>query len=166
MDDLPLSTQTAVNRLAVTGFDTTNSAQQVVEQLIPGAEDNTNGVIYVTGKSFVGLPTGHTQFTIPNNDVDYSAKATPGNLLWITCTNANAAVRYLQIHNKTSAPSSGNTAYLSVSIPAGGSVTLGPNVWGEAGLNLSTGVAIGVSTAHGTFTAATTTDHFITGAYV
>jgi len=45
-------------------------------------------------------------------------------------------------------------------------VTLGSDFFGNNGLALSTGIAIGISTAATTFTAATTTDHVVTGMYI
>lgn len=99
-----------------------------------------------------------------------SVKATPGNLYWVSCSNANAAVRYLQIHDKASAPTAGNTPILSFVIPAGTaaapsiaeitSAMLGPSIY------CATGIALGISTTAGTYTAATANEHQTNWGYV
>lgn len=147
------------------------SSLSVTEQLAPAYEDNANGVAAVQHKPTITPTYSGTSFQAVLNDVDISAKATPGNLLSIRATNINAAVRYLQVHNKATAPSGGDTAAISIPIPAGtaaapGAVMLGNDFFGNNGLYLSTGIAIGISTAATTFTAATTTDHVVTGMYV
>lgn len=143
----------------------------VTEQYAPAYEDNANGVAGVQQKPIVSPLYSGTAFQAVLNDVDISAKAAPGNLLSIRATNINAAIRYLQIHNKASAPSGGDSATISIPIPAGTStapsvVQLGNEFFGNNGLYLSTGISIGISTAATTFTAATTTDHVVTGMYV
>lgn len=148
-----------------------NGNTKVVEQYAPVAEDNVNGVYGVLPKPVSAAGYSGTPFQAVLDDVDVSVKGTAGNLLSIRATNINAAIRYLQIHNKASAPTSGDTALLSFPIPAGTStapavVELGSEFFGANGLRLSTGVAIGISTAATTFTAATTTDHVVSGMYV
>lgn len=147
------------------------SAVSVTEQLAPAYEDNANGVAGVQHKPVISPLYSGTPFQAVLNDVDISAKAAPGNLLAIRATNINAAIRYLQIHNKASAPAGGDTALISIPIPAGSAtapavVTLGNEFFGNNGLSLTTGIAVGISTAATTFTAATTTDHVVTGMYV
>ena len=99
-----------------------------------------------------------------------SVKATPGNLYFVTVTNANAAVRWLQVHNKTSAPTAGNTALASFLVPAGtatapGILTLGLNEFAPS-MYCSSGVALGVSTVAATYTAATAADHYTNWGFV
>lgn len=143
----------------------------VTEQLAPAYEDNASGVAAVAHKPVISALYSGTLFQAVLNDVDIAAKGAPGNLLSIRATNINAAIRYLQIHNKATAPAGGDTAALSIPIPAGSAtapavVTLGNEFFGNNGLFLTTGIAIGISTAATTFTAATTTDHVVTGMYV
>lgn len=150
-------------------YDSTNTGIQVVEQLVPAAEDNTNGVIGVLAKpavtsTYSGTP-GHAE-----DDADVSVKATPGQLLSVVATNENAAVRYLQIHNKASAPTAGEAAVVSYIIPAGttaapGRIQLTMADFGNNGLHLSTGIALGISTAIDTFTAATAGECFLSYVY-
>lgn len=141
----------------------------VAEQLAPAYEDNTNGIAGVLQKPVVTNIYSGTAF-FAGDDADVSVKATPGNLLSIRATNENAAVRYLQLHNKASAPTSGESAVISFIIPGGtaaapGVITLGADFLGQNGLYFSTGVAVGISTAIGTFTAATAGECFISGVY-
>lgn len=141
----------------------------VVEQLVPAAEDNTNGVIGVLAKPVVASSYSGTIVHV-EDDADISIKATPGQLLAIQATNENAAVRYLQIHNKASAPGAGETAVASFLIPAGsgtapGVVRVGSEFFGNNGIHLSTGIAIGISTAIDTYTAATAGECFVTAVY-
>lgn len=112
-----------------------------------------------------------SQFAAILNDVDISVKATAGYLRSLVVTNINAAVRYIQVHNKASAPAGADTPIWSIPIPAGTAnapaiVILGADIFGPGGLSCTTGVSIGVSTTAGTFTAATTTDHTVHGMYV
>lgn len=148
-----------------------NGNTKVREQYAPVAEDNVNGVYGVLPKPVSAAGYSGIPFQAVLDDVDISVKGSAGNLLSIRATNINAAIRYLQIHNKATAPTSGDTALLSFPIPAGTStapavVELGSEFFGANGLRLSTGVAIGISTAATTFTAATTTDHVVSGMYV
>jgi hypothetical protein len=134
-------------------------------------EDSANNLMATQNKPVASSTYTGTSFIAVLNDVDISVKGSAGNLLSITCTNINAAIRYLQIHNKASAPASGETAILSFPIPAGTStapatVSVGRDFFGQHGHYFSTGIAVGVSTAAATFTAATTTDHVVNGTFV
>lgn len=75
--------------------------------------------------------------------------------------NANAAVRFLQIHNKDIAPIAGDVPFLSFRIAAGSSIQLGRDIFGVRGLNLPLGFAWGMSTTLATYTAATAGDHSV-----
>jgi hypothetical protein len=143
----------------------------VHEQYAPAAEDNTNQVIAQQIRPVAGSTYSPLTFGIFGTDVDLAAKGSAGNLFSIYATNINATVRYLQIHNKATAPANPNVPILSLPIPAGtstapSSIKLGREFFGEGGLYLSTGVAIGISTTEATFTAATITDHDYFGQYI
>lgn len=94
-----------------------------------------------------------------SNDVDYLVKNVAGMLGSIWVVNYSTSLLWLQIHNKTSVPTSGNTAYKWYPVPAGVDannpkiITLGANELGRSGLHLDTGIAIGISTVKTTFTA-------------
>lgn len=148
-----------------------NRAVKIDADTLAAGEDLTNNVLGVAHKPVASSTYSGTSFVAVLNDVDISVKASAGNLLSISCSNINAAIRYLQLHNKASAPSAGETATFSFPIPAGSgtapsTVTIDRDFLGPNGHYFSTGIAVGVSTAAATFTAATTTDHVVNGTYV
>lgn len=89
------------------------------------------------------------------------------NIHSITATNTNAAIRYLQLHNKATAPAGGDVPVLSFPIPAGtatdpGVVTFTEDDFGREGLNFALGLGWAISTTLATFTdSATSTDHIV-----
>lgn len=134
-------------------------------------EDLANAVFAVNAKPVSGAAYSWTAFSNFGAATAISVKAGPGNLGWIVCTNENAAVRFLQIHNKASAPAAAEVPLLSFPIPAGTAAApavliIGVGTWGQGGQFLSTGVAVGISTTEGTYTAATATDHTLAGGSV
>lgn len=139
--------------------------------LIAG-EDLTNNVLGTQRKPVASsIYSGIAFNAVETASVAISVKATAGNLLSVIVTNYNAALRYLQIHNKASAPANPNVPVISIPIPAGtatapGKLELSTAFFGDGGYFLSTGVAVGVSTTGGTYTAATAADHVIAGFYV
>lgn len=92
-------------------------------------------------------------------------KASAGNVYSIMATNSNATVRYLQLHNKATAPVATDVPVLSIPIPAGtvnnpGAILLDSNYFGKNGRRLSVGVSWAISDALATYTAgATASDH-------
>lgn len=148
-----------------------NANLKTREQYAPTAEDNVNNLYATTVRPVSSSSYTGVAFSAILNDVDISVKNAAGNLLSVSASNINAAIRYLQIHNKASAPAGGDTPVFSFPIPAGTStapatVSLGREFLGQHGQHLTAGVAIGISTVAATFTAATTTDHTVNGTYV
>lgn len=94
-----------------------------------------------------------------------AAKASTGNLFSVYCSNTNAAVRYLQIHNKATAPAGTDVPVSSFLIPAGtatapATIVLDASYFGTNGKYLSTGVSWAISTTNATFTdSATASEH-------
>lgn len=159
----------STGQVAAIGIDVARNVK-THEQYAPVAEDNNNGVIAVMHKPFYGSAYSATPFAIFGTDVDLAVKTSAGNIYSIVATNINAAVRYIQIHNKASAPAGADVPILSLPIPAGTSTApserkYGSEIFGANGLYLSTGVSVGISTTEATFTAATTTDHDYFGLY-
>ena len=113
-------------------------------------------------KTVEGAVEYPTWVDIPGNDVDVSAKATPGYLRAAIATNANAAIRYFQVHNKATAPAGGDVPVLSIPMAASNAqpLFLGEAHFGRGGKPFSIGIAGGISTTYATFTAATPADHF------
>ena len=106
-----------------------------------------------------GATTYRVLGTLPGN-----AKASPGSVLSVSCTNLNAATRYLQIFNSTGAPS--GTPLESYPVYGnGGVLILDSAYFGASGLPLSTGITFGFSTTALTYTAGTGTDCILVSRY-
>jgi hypothetical protein len=91
------------------------------------------------------------------------SKASAGTVQGFTATNANAAIRYFQLHNKATIPLATEVPLISLAVPALGSLTVefpGP------GHTFGTGIGWAWSTTVGTFTdAATANEHTNAVAY-
>ncbi len=76
-----------------------------------------------------------------------SVKASAGTVYMITASNVNAAVRYLKLYNKASAPTVGtDTPVLTFAIP-GNTAGAGTNIpVPTVGINFSTGIAFALTT--------------------
>ena len=86
-------------------------------------------------------------------------KSSAGNIYAISCSNANAVVRYFQVFNQTTAPSLGNTPDRSFPVyGSDGLLLLGQDIIGGNGIILTTGISWGFSTTRLTYTAATASD--------
>lgn len=73
-----------------------------------------------------------------------SIKASAGTVWSINATNTNAAVRYLKLYNKASAPTVGtDVPVLTVAIPATGFVKVDG---GSNGIRFATGIALAITT--------------------
>jgi len=130
------------------------------------------GIAKVAGSSFSG------QVTSPSLDANFGAatknasKGSAGNVFAAIFTNANAAVRYAQLHNKATAPVATDVPIYSLPIPAGtanapGMLRLNEEDFGHGGKQFVTGVGWAISTTVGTFTdAATAADHTVHVHYV
>jgi hypothetical protein len=99
------------------------------------------------------------------------AKAATGFLLAVNATNQNAAVRYLQVFNSATAPATGAIPVYAFVLPAGTAaapsiVNLTKEFFGAGGASFAAGIAFGVSTTLGTYTAATAADHVVNAHYV
>ena len=117
-------------------------------QAIAGAVTQTNAT------------TNYRQIgTLPGN-----AKASAGVLFSLSCTNLNAATRYLQIFNSAGAPS--GTPLESYPVYANAGVLfLDDAFFGPEGLAFSTGITFGFSTTPLTYTAGVGTDCILIARY-
>lgn len=93
-----------------------------------------------------------------------NVKASSGRVRFVRGTNANAAVRYLQLHNSTSTPAASAVPQRWIPVPAGTAaapavVELGEDFFGEDGERFQTGVAWAWSSTAATYTAGTAGDH-------
>lgn len=93
-------------------------------------------------------------------DASGVAKSTTGNLFGCYAINNNAAIRYLDFFDSSTAPAPNAVPRLQFGIPAsGGEIIIGSDFWQADGIGFAKGIAWGISTTKGTFTAATPGDH-------
>jgi hypothetical protein len=88
----------------------------------------------------------------------------------ITVTSQNAAMRYLQLFDTTTALAGGETPLVAYPINPGSStnlsnISLGEPDFGPNGLYFDKGLIWAVSTTLATYTAATAADHTVNGFY-
>lgn len=170
MPDYPtrnISSQEVLER----SFDGTIDSLKFSQSTLGYGDDTANNLTAVQNKPVASATYSANAFSARLNDVDIAVKTSAGVIKSITASNINAAIRYLQIHNKASAPANPDVPIFSFPIAAGSSTApsireIGTEFFGEGGYYLSTGISIGISTTADTFTAATTTDHVVNGTYV
>ena len=132
---------------------TVAGAGNVAEQLAPGAEDNTNSIYATIPKPLAVSTYCATLFSQFGTDPDVSVKTSAGNVFMFTVHNLNAATRYMQLHNKASAPANPDVPIITIAVPTGATVVLDEAFFGQTGINFSTGIAYGFSTTELTYTA-------------
>ncbi len=82
-------------------------------------------------------------------------KASPGNLFSLQAVNRSSVVTYVQLFNSASAPAGGAGAFAQFMIPPLGEIIVDAGFFTVNGIHFSTGIAWGISTTNGTYTAAT-----------
>lgn len=128
-------------------------------------EDLVNNVFGIITKPFIGSSYTLTTF-ISAATVTANIKASQGNLYSFQAVNNNAAARYIQFFDTATTPAGSATAKLSFYIPANSQKEITKTMLGDNGDNFVNGIAYGFSTAATIYTAATNTDHFITGKFL
>lgn len=73
--------------------------------------------------------------------------------------NANAADRYLQLHNLAAVPTGGEAPAEAFRAPTGSTIIVGTDYFTEPGKNFPLGLMFAWSTTRDTYTAATAADH-------
>lgn len=147
-------------------------AYDVKQAYLIAGEDLTNNLQAIAPQNVVSASYSATGFANAGAATKANQKASAGMLRSIRASNVNAAIRYLQVHNKASAPAGGDTAIFSFAIPAGtatapGITEIGAEFFGLVGYYLSLGVSWAISTTSGTFTdSATAAEHNTNGSYV
>lgn len=144
---------------------TTQGYAQNAEQFAPQAEDNTNAILAVCEKPLATNTYAPSLYTNFGTVTKANIKAVAGNALALHFHNANAAARYLQLHNKATAPVATDVPLYSWIVPAGTADNPGILILDHAwfcmsGGYFSTGLGWAVSTTQATFTdAATANEH-------
>ena len=95
-----------------------------------------------------------------------NVKSSSGRVLSVYMRNLNAAVRYLQLFNTATVPTTGDTPYYTFLIPASGYTVIDGTFFGPNGANFPTGIAFAFSTTEKTYTAGAASDHITQIQYV
>lgn len=135
----------------------TSGALNVDETQAAKAEDNSNSVFAISEK-FLGNNSYANPTAQNNSFTTFNAKASSGTLVYLSCINTTASVRYLQDHNTATTPAGAATAAEKWLIPANGMLVLGPKDLAGSGIYQTTGHAFANSTAAATYTAGTAGD--------
>lgn len=150
-------------------LDVNANLMATLATLVAG-EDITNAVLGTLMKPVASSTYSPSSFQDFGTATTFSVKASAGNVYALAVSNANAAVRYMQLHNKASAPAGGDTAAASYLIPAGTAAAPAireiPSVFFSPSYYLSTGIGLAISTTATTYTAATNGDHTVAVRYV
>lgn len=137
----------------------------------PGNTPNTSPWLFSPYPPTISAGVAPSNYKNAGAATKANIKASAGNVLSLRFTNANAAVRFLQLHNKATAPAGTDTAQRSFLVPAGTTtqpavLELDINYFAFAA-NFTTGIGWAVSTTDTTFTdSATASDHTIDLNYV
>jgi hypothetical protein len=152
-------------------YDEVNDAMKSIEQFGPQAEDNVNNVFGIMPRPVTSGTYAPTNYQNAGTVTKANIKASAASVFSIRITNANAAIRYLQLHNKATAPAAADTAQLYFLIPAGTAtqptvVELGMD-WFSPSEFFATGLGWAISTTATTFTdSATAADHNVKVRYL
>jgi len=149
---------------AVTVGGTTGIA--VIEQNAPQAEDNTNGIYAVVPKP-LAVATYTASVAINKGAANAAnVKASAGNLFSVYAYNTNAAARFLFLVDTAGAPVAGSASYLApILVPAGAQVLVGEDIFGQTGVQFSTGIGLAFMTTVGGGTLSTAGETFWTARY-
>lgn len=131
---------------------------KIEEQFSPRYEDNANGVAAIARAPLDSSTYAPSRNTGLGSSASISVKAAAGNVLWLYADNANAAVRYLQIHDSATAVAADAVPVASFRIPLLGAVTIDLSQVGS-GLYCASGICLAISTVHEKYTAATASEH-------
>lgn len=99
------------------------------------------------------------RFTNIGANSTLNVKASGGNVFSLICHNANAAARYVQLHNTATVPvTTVGVPVYSFYVPAGAQIGIGSDIFTNPGVNLAAGIAFAFSTTRDVYTAATAGD--------
>jgi hypothetical protein len=144
---------------------------KVTQATLSSGEDQTNNVLGVISKPVNSSSYAPLTYQQAGSVTKAVVKAGTGNVYSIRVTNANAAVRYFQLHNKTTAPAGTDTAQLYFLVPAGTATAPGVLVldmeFFAPSEYFSTGIGWAISTTSTAFTdSATAADTTTTIRYI
>jgi len=120
-------------------------------------------VVNPDGSSIGTAGTTATAYSIFNNygsNATLVVKASSGSVYSLSCYNANASTRYIQLHNRATVPTGGETPQASFPVFSNSETVIGTDFFGSLGESFSTGICFAFSTTQGTYTAGTAADQF------
>ena len=128
-----------------------------LSRLIAG-EDQTNNLQSVAIKPLAVSTYSFTSFQNYGANATLNVKASAGNVYGVSCYNANAAARWIQLHNTATTPGGGAVPLFSFLVPAGSQVVIDTDWFGLNGMAFSNGIAFAFSTAANSYTAGAAAD--------
>jgi len=87
-------------------------------------------------------------------------KASAGNVFAFTLENTGGTDSYFQLHNTATTPGGAAVPKKKFLVPAGTELTIGADYFGSGGMHFNTGIAFGLSSTAGTYTAEGTPGNF------
>lgn len=107
--------------------------------------DTTGQDAHLVPRTSGGLLISRTLSAATTNAT--SVKASAGQVYLIQATNINAAVRYLKLYNKASAPTVGtDVPVLTLLLPASATIPTPLYIEAEQGIQFTTGIALALTT--------------------
>lgn len=133
----------------VNGALLVNLAKQIA------GEDLDKNVLGIMQKPVTGGTYAPLNYSNSGTSAAANIKPAAGNVFSIVVTSTSTAVRYLQLHNKITPPTAGDTAQLNIVIPAGSATV--PWVEKRSAQDLITeyfsqGIGFAISSTYGTYT--------------
>jgi hypothetical protein len=123
------------------------------------AASNTGSLMARIGQIANSYSGDQNVYTARGTTTAAAVSATPATITGHMVNNRNAAIRWFQLFDRTTAPTAGTVPRVSIPITASGISFLPAMNYGSAGgLDFSTGLAWGMSTTEGTYTAATASE--------
>lgn len=135
------------------GIDQTTPGTTNAVQVVGGAADATNALLATAVKPIASSTYAPSLFQNLGANATLNVKASTGNVFSLTCYNANAASRYIQLHNTATTPAGAAVPIYSFLVPSLSQVVIGSDFFTTMGVNFSTGIAFAFSTTINTYTA-------------
>lgn len=128
-----------------------------LSSLIAG-ENQSKALIEIMHKLSIGSEYSAGLYADFGSNATLNFKASPGQLMSLNCYNDNAADRFIQVHDKTTAASAGDVPRLSFLVKTKQELSRGRDFFGQNGLYFSSGVTFAFSTTRNTYTAGAAAD--------
>lgn len=105
-----------------------------------------------------GVGNAPSNFKNAGANATLNVKAAAGNVFSLNCHNANAADRYIQLHDTATVPAGAAAPKFSFLVKAGGDTVIGTDYFTDEGCSFAAGIAFAFSTTRDTYTAGTAAD--------